>query len=188
MKIIVGLGNPGKKYLATRHNVGFMVVDKIVADKGLKLKRSLRLNAYTALGSHDGQDFVCVKPLTFMNNSGLSVNKALRRYKSDYKDLIVVYDDVDLSLGKVKCKQRGSSAGHRGMESIFAVLGTNKINRVRVGIGKKITEEDLSQYVLSSFLKEEKEIINSAVEKAVVCCFDWLDSDIENAMQKHNNN
>src|SRR5690554_2068026 len=159
MKLIVGLGNPGKKYSKTRHNVGYMFVDDVV-DK-LKGKFSIDKQKKCEIFQTviDGEKVIFIKPLTYMNLSGQSVYEVSKFYKIDVEDILVVYDDLDLDVGRIKIKPTGSSGGHNGIKSIIENMGTSDIKRVRIGIAKA-SDRDVVDYVLGNFSKNEKKDID----------------------------
>jgi PTH1 family peptidyl-tRNA hydrolase len=158
MKLIFGLGNPGKEYENTRHNVGFILLDKYAADKGLKWLKQDKFKAETA---REG-DTLLVKPQTFMNNSGDCVSLATNFYKAKPEDVLVVHDEVDLEFGRTKKQLGGGSAGHHGVENIVEKLGTDAFWRFRVGIGRPgNTQFDVMDWVLSDFSDQELEIIKN---------------------------
>jgi len=174
MKAIFGLGNPGRQYKKNRHNVGYMIVDELAGAEGVVFKRSFKLAASLARKNIGKEKVFFVKPRTFMNNSGRCVKKVLEKYKLHIQDCLIVYDDVDLPLGVIRFRQKGSCAGHRGMTSIVSVLGTNEINRLRVGISNPKTG-DLSNYVLSNFSSSEQEILHESISGAESVCLDWIE-------------
>ncbi len=153
--------------------------------QGLEFKRSFWLSAYIAKKTYPQGWFFLIKPRTFMNNSGLCVKKTLEKYKVPRSDILIIYDDVDLPLGLIRFRARGSSAGHRGMASIKRELGSEEINRLRVGIGGIETEE-LSDYVLSDFSSSETEILADVIQVAVSATWDWVDKGIDFTMRKYN--
>ncbi|KFZ27670.1 MAG: Peptidyl-tRNA hydrolase [Candidatus Izimaplasma bacterium HR2] len=160
MKLVVGLGNPGKKYSKTKHNIGFISVDHYVDSNNLKLKKERKFNGKSLkIG-----DLVLLKPHTFMNNSGLSIKAVMDYYDIDIKDILVIYDDLDLPLGKTRLREKGSAGGHNGIKSIISHLKTEEFRRVRVGIDKNPVIET-KNYVLSSFSKKEIEIMNPVYSK-----------------------
>ena len=167
MKLICGLGNPGKKYDNTRHNVGFAVVDLLV--DGSEFKENW--NALVAELEMHGEKTLVIKPLTFMNLSGQAVAKFVNFYKIESQDIIIVYDDIDLPLGELRFRESGGPGTHNGMKSIIHELGTQDFPRLRVGIesrGETAPEQmDLAAFVLAPFSKEEAEIIDKAVDSAV---------------------
>lgn len=186
MKIIIGLGNPGKKYLNTRHNVGFMVLDRLSQQNASKFKRSFTLQASIAKVNIDSNPVLLIKPLTFMNNSGTVIRVLLKKYKLSPADLLVCHDDVDLALGSLRFRTNGSSAGHRGIQSIIEVLGDGCIDRIRCGIGKPDSDIDTIEHVLGDFLKNELDIVDSLIDKACSCCCDWVSQESTVIMQKYN--
>jgi PTH1 family peptidyl-tRNA hydrolase len=183
LKIIFGLGNPGKKYKNTRHNVGYMVVEKI--GEGVRFKRSIKLEAYLGEKEVEGEKVLLVKPTTFMNNSGICVKKTIEYYQICFKDFLVIYDDVDLPLGKIRFRKKSSSGGHKGIKSIIEILGSEEINRLRIGIGKR-EGEDLVEYVLSEFSSQEKEILKRVILNAVSASLDWIRFGPEYVMRNYN--
>ena len=172
MKLVVGLGNPGRKYADTRHNVGFMVIDRLARRSGIEVTKR-QCSALVGLGSI-GRARVCLaKPQTYMNLSGEAVACLLRFYKISTADLLVIYDDRDLPPGKIRLRERGSAGGHRGMESIIGMLGTSDFPRLRVGIGRP-AEIDAMDHVLGGFSAEERPLMEDALDRAaeaVECVF-----------------
>ena len=154
MKLIVGLGNPGIQYQFTRHNVGFMVVDEIFYHHFSASDWKKKFNGLAASGEINGQKILLLKPETFMNLSGKAVLSACSFLKIGPADIIVIHDDIDLEIGKIKVKVGGSSAGHNGIKSIDSAIGT-EYHRIRVGVGRPTTQMDIADYVLSNFSKEE---------------------------------
>ena len=185
MKIIFGLGNPGQQYRNNRHNVGYKVLEGLASNQSLEFKRSFRTSSYIAKKKDSGDWVFLVKPRTFMNNSGLCVKKVLNKYKANLLDVLIIYDDTDLSLGKIRFRAGGSCAGHRGIASIVSALGSEEVNRLRVGIGSSQGRE-LSDYVLSDFSKTEREILDSAIKEAASASLDWVNKGIDFSMQKYN--
>jgi len=180
---IVGLGNPGAKYSKTRHNVGFMVIDEISKKEGFEFKeRPLFL---ISKGSFGSEDLVLVKPLTFMNRSGLAVKEVLSSFNIPSERLIVIQDDLDMDVGRIKIRKTGSSGGHNGIRSIIEGIGTKDFIRVKIGIGKDpfIPAED---YVLSKFKPEERPIIKEAIQTAVDAIEGILRDGIDRAMNIYN--
>ena len=165
MKIIVGLGNPGRKYERTRHNAGFMAVDAIAGSLKLDLAQE-KYHALIAKGRIGADEALFAKPQTFMNESGRSVGAMLRYTYAKGADLVVVHDDLDLPLGSVRVKIGGGHGGHNGLRSIIEHIGTPDFVRVRVGVGRPIPGFDAADYVLSSFTAEERKAAVEAVEKA----------------------
>lgn len=162
--VVVGLGNPGPEYRDTRHNVGQRVLDALAA----RLKKAFRKDghALVAHASWRGEPVHLVKPVTFMNVSGPAVAAALRRLHADPADLVLVYDDIDMPVGKVRTRMRGSSGGHNGVESVIGALGTEAIRRVKIGVGRPEHKRHVPDHVLAAFEPDEDEAIAAAVEAA----------------------
>jgi len=184
LKIIVGLGNPLKEYENTRHNVGHMVIEKVAEEKKVKLKRNSKLKAKIASFLYDKEDIILTKPLVFMNESYITVKKLLSFYKIPLNDLLVVYDDMDLPLGRVKFTLKGSSAGHKGIGSIINFLG-EEFPRLRVGISRPPSQLAVD-YVLSEFSQEEKKFLENVLKRCVVALLDWVKFGLNYVMQKYN--
>lgn len=166
MRVIAGLGNPGKRYAETRHNVGFRVVDRLAEVQGARFRRSLRYPARTCKAVIGGAGVLLVKPWTFMNRSGGAVAPALRKAGGDVEDLIIVFDDADLEPGRVRIRKKGGAGGHNGMRSILDALGREDFVRVRVGIGRAERGEDMVSYVLGRFDAKQRPPIDDAVNRA----------------------
>ena len=185
MKLIVGLGNPGKSFISSRHNVGFKCVDYLARNWGIKLAER-RAKATFGRGHTPVLPVVLAKPRTFMNNSGEGVKYLLTRFAAQPADLVIIHDDMDLPVGKIRIRPRGGAAGHKGIASIIAALSTREFPRIRVGVGRPPGHLDGISYVLGTFLPEENPIMQDAVAKvseAVVCL---LNEDIQAAMNKFN--
>ena len=166
MKLIVGLGNPGIEYRFTPHNLGFMVIDSIANDLGIEV-RNRQCRALTARSTIAGEPVVLAKPETYMNLSGLSVRELVVEHQVDVsRDLIVIYDELDLQLGAIRIRQRGSSAGHNGMESILGALGTDEFLRIRLGIAPDRKLGDSVKYVLTPFRKAQETVVGEILERA----------------------
>ncbi len=164
MRLIVGLGNPGRVYAGTRHNLGFMVIDAIASKYSIPLKSKTK-NITFGTGAIKGTEVVLAKPLTFMNRSGVAVREALRKYR-DADSMIIIHDDLDLNAGVLKIKKNGSAGGNKGVESIIDMLGTGNFPRVKIGIGKP-DRNSTEDYVLKRFHKAERPLIKEAIENAV---------------------
>ncbi len=165
MKIIVGLGNPGRKYGRTRHNAGFMAADELAGMLGIDIKRE-RLGSLLGRGRAGAEDVVIAKPQTYMNASGEAVSALLAEFYSSQKALVVIHDDLDLPLGTVRIKSGGGHGGHNGLRSIMEMTGSGDFIRVRIGVGRPPAEKDSADYVLSPFLAEERQDASEAVRKA----------------------
>ena len=185
VKFIIGLGNPGKDYIGTRHNIGFEVIDKLSADLGVALNRA-KHRAHFGEGFFGAQKIVLVKPQTYMNLSGECVRDMLNFYKRTPSDMIVIYDDCDIALGQIRIRERGSAGSHNGMRNIVYQLETDEFVRVRVGIGEKPRRMDLARYVLSGFSKQEAEAAAAGVEKAADAAASVLKEGAAAAMNKFN--
>lgn len=182
--VIVGLGNPGPQYSGTRHNVGFDVVDAMAKKYKIQL-RTHKFQAQFGTGDVSGYNIALIKPLTFMNLSGKAVMALLRHFAVDASHCLVVTDDLDLAVGRVRMKPSGSSGGHNGHKSIIQSIGTEEYPRIKVGIGKG---EIGSDHVLSRFHPDERADINKAIEKCVLGCEIWLSEGVEVAMNRVNSN
>lgn len=171
MKIIVGLGNPGEKYAKTRHNVGFMVIDELCNKLKAEWKEEKRFIAFVANCTQDDEKLLLVKPLTMMNLSGQTVSKIVNFYKESPENLTVIYDDLDLPLGTVRIRDKGSAGTHNGMKSIIQELGTEEFKRIRIGTEARgetsPSQQDTTSYVLSAFTKEEEPIVKKMIEEVV---------------------
>jgi PTH1 family peptidyl-tRNA hydrolase len=166
VKLIVGLGNPGIEYQFTPHNLGFLTVDRIANDLGIEI-RNRQCRALTARATIAGEPAILAKPETYMNLSGLSVRELVIEHQVDMtRDLIVIYDELDLPLGTIRIKQRGSSAGHNGMESILGTLGTDEFLRIRLGIAPDRKGVDGMKYVLTPFRKSQVKVVDEVLDMA----------------------
>jgi PTH1 family peptidyl-tRNA hydrolase len=183
-KLIVGLGNPGKEHAKNRHNVGFQLLDRVAARYELSFDR-MESQALLAIGELAGERVLLLRPLTYMNQSGKAVRPAVRRYKIPIADILIVHDDLDLSLGTIRLRKRGGSGGHKGMESVIASLGTRDIARLRIGIGRP-KRGSPEEYVLQDFSLEESIIMEGTYEKAIAALECFLRESITAAMNKHN--
>ena len=175
MKLIIGLGNPGSEYLNNRHNVGFMALDNLYAHYLFEKWRT-KLGGLFSTASLGSEKILLVKPQTFMNLSGICVAKFKHFFKINVTDIFVIYDDIDLGFGEVKIKQGGGDAGHKGVRSISQHLQTKDFNRIRLGIGRPSTKEEVSHFVLSNFSKTEKD--------KLLILFQSLSEDIVKVIQK----
>jgi len=162
--LIVGLGNPGKKYEGTRHNAGFIMVDRFAEEIGVKINRG-KFRALIGEGEFEGEKVILAKPQTFMNLSGESVIQIVNFYKIPNENVIVVYDDVYIKMGEVRVRMSGSDGGQNGMKNIIAHLGTEKFPRVRIGTGPVPEDEELIDYVLGRFSEQDKQILKDIYPK-----------------------
>jgi len=189
MKLIVGLGNPGRSYAHNRHNVGFRCVNYFARVHSIPIKRQ-QCQARIGIGEVAGIKLLLAKPRTFVNLSGNSVKSLLRKYNISIDDLLVVCDDLDLPLGKIRLRSGGSSGGHKGFESIISALGSGEFSRVRVGIGRPAgaggNEDIIVGYVLSDFTSQEAEVVKSAIVTAADAIYCVLTQGIVAAMNEFN--
>ena len=186
MKLIVGLGNPGVAYIGSRHNIGFAVLKSLAGSLKVVLKRDNSSSALVGIAKLGRQDLILALPQTFMNLSGIAVKFLLNKFKAKPENLLVVCDDLDLELGRIKIRQLGSSGGHRGLTSIIEHLGTRNFNRLRIGIGRPKNAADAAEYVLSGFLRKEKMIVQEVKEDAFNCCMSWAEKGIVETMNTFN--
>ncbi|MBN2162824.1 MAG: aminoacyl-tRNA hydrolase, partial [Pontiellaceae bacterium] len=166
MKLVVGLGNPGKEYELTRHNIGFMVVDELARRQESGFRKMFWFPARQAKCRIGGEEVRLLQPMTFMNRSGQAILGAMKKWRIDPADVVVVYDDVDVVLGGIRVRAKGSGGSHNGMKSVLEWLQTNAFPRVRVGIGPKPDGEDMIGFVLGAFDEEEHLKLEKVVERA----------------------
>lgn len=194
MKLIVGLGNPGKKYRETRHNVGFMAVEALAREACLIFRVNKKFQAEIAKGRIAGTDVILAKPATYMNLSGQAVGALANFYKLEPKDIFLVYDDVDIEFGQIRLKPFGASAGHKGAASVIEKLGTTKFPRCRIGIKLPPAEQDLARYhkratarfVLDTFSAEQKKILPEIIKEAAEALKLVLTKGLATAMNRYN--
>jgi PTH1 family peptidyl-tRNA hydrolase len=184
MKLIVGLGNPGKKYENTRHNMGFMAVDLLSDQAQIDVDKEV-FHGLMGRGKIYEQDVILFKPTTFMNLSGNAVQEVVHYFKIPLEDIVVIYDDMALNPGTIRLRKEGSSGGHKGMQNIIDCLSTEQIKRIRIGIGEP-GENDTIDFVLSKPLKDELPDIEEAIANAVRAVKEMLKSDFDRAMNKYN--
>jgi len=186
-RMLVGLGNPGKGYEQNRHNVGFMLLDQLAIGWQCALNAQGKFRAEWGKVTRGDYQWLLVKPLTFMNASGEAVQRLAAFYQVPASEILVVYDDLDLPLGAVRCRPEGSSGGHNGMKSIESRLGTREFPRLRIGIGRDERGKNATiSYVLSDFSKSEKDLLGQALERAENLIEEWGDSSLEKAMSLFN--
>lgn len=185
MRLIVGLGNPGREYEGTRHNVGFMVVEAFAKKYRLEFD-SHEKDALTGRGRVAGNSVMLAKPLTYMNLSGEAVAKLARAYLDAPADMIVVYDDIDLPLGRIRIRERGSAGTHNGMRSIIASVGTEDFPRLRVGIRGDESGGRLRDYVLDEFAPEEQGVVETTIARACEALLLFVRGDLRRAMNEFN--
>jgi len=185
MKMIVGLGNPGRKYAGTRHNIGYEVVAAIARMHGGGRPRSKFQGELLEVSIH-GEKVVLLCPLTYMNNSGNSVQPARDFYKLTNSELLVVCDDFNLDLAKLRFRAKGSAGGQKGLADILRRLGGEEVARLRVGIGAAPENWDVADYVLSKFIEEEKPVVGETIERAANAADDWVQHGIDHCMNQYN--
>ena len=185
VRLIVGLGNPGGAYAGTRHNLGFVVCERLAA-AGTGRWRPARFRAEIWTGQLDGLAVALLKPHTFVNESGLAVQAALRTFGLDPSVLTVVHDDLDLAFARIRVRPSGGSGGHNGMSSIIRTLGTDEVARVKIGLGRPPAGIDPADYVLGRFTPAERTDANAAIDRAAAAVRALLTSDVNSAMQQFN--
>ena len=186
MKLIVGLGNPGIEYVGTRHNVGFETIDRMAEACSIELNQH-KHKGVTGQGIIAGEKVILAKPMTYMNNSGECVGAIARFYKLAPEDIIVIYDDINLDVGQLRIREKGSAGGHNGMKNIIAHLGTQVFPRIRIGVGEKPKGWDLADYVLGRFAKEDEPVMRDALERTVESCKVIMNEGVLEAMNRFNN-
>jgi PTH1 family peptidyl-tRNA hydrolase len=192
MKLIVGLGNPGRSYAHNRHNIGFMCLSHFARKQGIRFDRK-RGKARIGVGEVVGEGVILARPQTFMNLSGQSVSRLVSRFEIALGDLLVIHDDLDLPLGKIRLRRGGSSGGHKGVDSIISSLGSQRFLRLRVGIERPALDkqydegtEGVISYVLSDFTPEEKQMVTQAISRVSEAILCLLTEDLLAAMDRYN--
>lgn len=185
MKLIVGLGNPGRRYQGTRHNVGFVVVAELARQFGISRPRA-KFQGEVVEAQVVGERVVLLCPHTYMNNSGNSVQPARDFYKVENSELLVVCDDFNLELAKLRFRAKGSSGGQKGLDDIIRRLGTNEFSRLRIGIGPPPPNWDVADYVLSKFAKDEQPVMEQAATRAAEGAAAWIRDGIQYCMNQYN--
>ena len=185
MKIIVGLGNPTREYDGTRHNIGFSVITCIADAYNIRVDTK-KHKALIGKGIIEGEKVILAMPQTYMNLSGESVREILDYYKCDNSDLIVIYDDISLDVGKLRLRAKGSAGGHNGIKNIIAHLGTDVFDRIKVGVGEKPKHMDLADYVLGRFSAEERPVMRESADRACKAVGEIISNGIEKAMNIYN--
>ena len=185
MYLIVGLGNPEEDYSKTRHNMGFNVINKLSQKYNIEVNKN-KFDALFGSGEIEEKKVILLKPQTFMNLSGKSIIQAINFYKIDIKNIIVIYDDVDVEKGKIRIRKQGSSGSHNGMKSVIEELQTESFTRVRVGIGKPEFKSDMINYVIGAIPEQEIKVLEEGVEKAKEAVIEILKNGTDIAMNKFN--
>ena len=185
MKLIVGLGNPGREYAGTRHNIGFGVIARLSDEYHISLN-SKEHKAVCGKGFIEGEKVILAQPQTFMNLSGESVRSIADYYKIEPEDIVVAYDDIDLEVGQIRVRRKGSAGGHNGIKNIISHLGTNEFPRVKVGVGAKPQGGDLVNHVLGHFSKEDEKKMDEVLDEAVAAVETSVTQDVDVAMNRFN--
>ena len=183
MFLIVGLGNPGSQYEDTRHNIGFKVVDNIAKEYNIEINRQ-KFKGMCGEGFINGEKVILLKPTTYMNLSGESVREVVDFYKLSNEDILVIYDDISLDVGRLRIREKGSAGGHNGIKSIIAHLGTDVFPRIKVGVGQP--NVDLVNYVLGKFTKEEMEVLSESIDASTKAAKEIIGIDVKTAMNIYN--
>lgn len=181
---IVGLGNPGLKYAHTRHNLGFITLDRFAEKEGIKITKN-RFLSLTGEAFFGGKKLLLAKPQTFMNNSGEAVRQLTAYYAVPHDHLLLLYDDIDIPEGTLRIRKGGSAGTHNGMRSVIRLLGYDDFPRIRIGIGRE-RQGDLVSYVIGGFSKEEKPLLEESVDRAAEAIRTWLEEGIDAAMNRYN--
>ncbi len=187
MKLIVGLGNPGPRYEKTRHNIGFEVIDELASRNGVKLSDA-KFSGLFANINKNGEKAILLKPLTYMNLSGESIRPLADYYKIPVENVLVIYDDLDLPVGKIRLRQKGSAGGHNGMKSTIQHLGTSEFNRIRIGINRPPEGIKVPDYVLGRFSSDEWDEMQSVIQTCADACEEWLEKPFLEVMNRFNSN
>ena len=187
MKLIIGLGNPGRNYANNRHNIGFTCLNHLARSQGIRFDRK-QGRARTGTGKIAGNEVVLAKPQTHMNLSGESVSRLIKKFNISLDDLIIIHDDLDLPLGKIRLSSGSSSGGHKGIDSIIRELGSRDFIRIRVGIGRPagVSEDEIIAYVLSDFSPEQRKAINPVIPRVSEAILCLLTEGLTPAMNKYN--
>ena len=185
MKLIIGLGNPGKEYEHTRHNCGFDVLDALATFFNVSFDKKQFKGEFT-LTKFLGEDIALLKPLTYMNLSGESVQAFAQFYKVKIEDIIVIYDDLALDVGKIRLRKAGTAGSHNGMDSVINYLSTRDIKRIRIGIGQVPVHQSGADYVLSKFKSDEQPLVKSSIQRVVEAIIHFLKHDFDHAMNYFN--
>jgi PTH1 family peptidyl-tRNA hydrolase len=183
--LIVGLGNPGRQYQASRHNIGFMLVSHLAEKLDIAFTR-VQSKALVTKSNYQGRSLILAKPQTYMNLSGQAVSSLVRFYKIQFDNLLVVYDDVDLPYGRIRMRPSGGSAGQKGMQSIIGQLGTQEFPRMRMGVGRPPGSKGAASYVLRDFSGEDAEFLPPILDRGVEAVITYITEDLTTAMNRYN--
>ncbi|MBM6616103.1 aminoacyl-tRNA hydrolase [Bacillus suaedaesalsae] len=185
MKLIIGLGNPGREYAQTRHNVGFIAIDELAHRHHIPLDKE-KFKGVFGTGMINGEKIILLKPLTYMNLSGESVRPLMDYYDIDPEDIVVIYDDLDLPVGKVRLRAKGSAGGHNGMKSIIQHLGMQEFKRIRIGIDRPKNGMKVPDYVLGRFTQEEVPFVVESIKITADACEKWTADSFIDVMNQFN--
>jgi len=185
MRLVVGLGNPGKAYVKTRHNAGFMAIDRLADEFGIDVRKK-RFNAGFGKGVIEGQPVILAKPLTFMNNSGPPVKQLYDYHNIASKDLLIIHDDIDLEYGRIKIKEKGGHGGHNGLRSLMGSFGGGDFARIRIGIGRSVAGLEVTDHVLGGYTAGEKTVLPKILERTRDAVITILTDGIMDAMNQFN--
>lgn len=185
MKCIIGLGNPGRKYQKTRHNVGFMVIEELLKRNGWSLDKK-KFNGHYSIEIVNQEKVILLQPQTYMNLSGNSVQSLMDFYQIEPEDILVIYDDLDLPTGKIRLRQTGGHGGHNGMRSIIQSIGTKQFNRIRIGIDRPRPGVQVVDYVLGNFPKSDAALVQESIQRSADACEAWLDKPFQDVMNAYN--
>lgn len=183
--LVAGLGNPGNKYRETRHNAGFLLIDHVADAYGIALDKS-KFDAIYGRGKIENRDVILVKPMSYMNLSGHPVFRLAEYYRISSREMVVIHDDIDLALGRIKIKEKGGHGGHKGLKSVMQVFGGDCFARLRIGVGRSESGIDVADYVLGRFSKAEQEILQQIIEKAQDALVAILCKGIRDSMNEFN--
>lgn len=185
MKLIVGLGNPGKTYHDTRHNVGFAAIDTLAEKLDISVTKA-RFQGLFGQGRYAGEAVILLKPVTYMNLSGQSVAELMKFYKIEPTDVLVLHDDVDIPAGTIRLRAKGGPGTHNGMKSVVKSLGIEAFHRIKIGVGQAPPQWDLADFVLSKLTEDDRKDVDDAVKQAVDASLCWLKDGIDVAMNRYN--
>lgn len=183
--VIIGLGNPGKEYESTRHNMGYRAIDVLSYDENIEIKKK-RFHSLIGQGRISGKKVVLVKPETYMNNSGIAARETAMYFDVPSQNVIVIYDDIDLPIGAIRIRKSGGAGTHNGMKSVVSHLGTKDFVRIRIGVGAAEGDEDLIDRVIGKVPKAEQQILDEAAHEAASAARDIVSIGVDNAMNRHN--
>jgi PTH1 family peptidyl-tRNA hydrolase len=183
--VIIGLGNPGKEYESTRHNMGYRAIDVLSYDENIEVRKN-KFHSLIGQGKISGKKVVLVKPETYMNRSGIAAREAAMWFDVPSQNVIVIYDDIDLPVGSIRIRKSGGAGTHNGMKSVVSELGTKDFVRIRIGVGAAKADEDLVDRVIGKVPKEEQLVLDKAAREAAAAARDIIDMGVDVAMNRHN--